>query len=269
MKSLFGTISLILSLILLIVFLVTILCILLVSSVYFLLWLHDIILGNAFADLLKRGMYSRKTFIKDKSSRIYSMLYPEDVCARYETPLLAFCFSYITIAIISILIPTDYLLFNVIASMLIYGVIYLIGMRRKYKNSCRYIEVLEANLDFFKLSFIPISFFFTMIGFAFTVYGTLRIEFDFEKIYRFGSQIYKYLTEYTELISDANEFGFSYLGYCFVCLIVLCASLYIVSIPLQLIEYFFIQVVLYFHKHKSQYHTILIRYYAILKDSLP
>ena len=53
-------------------------------------------------------------------------------------------------------------------------------MYRRYKENERYDAVLENNLEFLKLSFVPLAFLITIVGFVVIVSGVDLQQVDWE-----------------------------------------------------------------------------------------
>ncbi len=72
-------------------------------------------------------------------------------CFRYQIPCISYCFSYLVVLVIASLFKYDDLT-NTIVSYAIYGIIYFVGMAKRYKvDKEEYSIVLDNNMAFFKI----------------------------------------------------------------------------------------------------------------------
>lgn len=130
--------------------------------------------------------------------------------------------------------------------------IYLVGMfTRYYGDFEEYMRCLECNLEFFKLSLIPCSFFIISIGFI----DTIKNQFEIDILGKFT------------VIDIINEVeNISYLdGYSgilkFIYIIAILSLLvYISSLPFRLLGYFMVNYILYFCKYRKEYNKIFLKF---------
>lgn len=136
-------------------------------------------------------------------------------------------------------------------------------MYRRCREKEYYFQVLENNLNFLKLSFIPLTFLVTILGFFCTLTGLNVQEIDI-----------KYLYYINEVINDFFDFpknqahSVSNLISCFISLIkggaFMIILLYFASIPVQLVSYFVILLIKYFSKYNMAYKKIFNFYISLL-----
>ena len=249
---------------LLFAYLVGVLIILLISIIYFGGYLYDSFVGNLaikFGHLVLRKMPKAKR-VKDIEIvyKIWKLLKPKEIYLRYETPLFTYCFSYSAITIICAVVPYKYGIgIQYVISSFVYLAFYFIGMWRKCgSNSNYYKKILKNNLDFLKLSFLPMTFLITIFGFTFTVTGfkiqDLKIDANDIQNIIYGVLEFNDNTDvvimFTKLI---------------LLVIILIVLLYIISLPIQLISYFVILVIQYFREHGNPYFILLKKYASIVK----
>lgn len=223
--------------------------VLLIAAVYSVGYLYDSIVGDS---LYKLGKYIAKKNPKIKEikvlRRIKCAIEPREQFTRYETPLCTYCFSYTAILFIYVILDSLSIRYGGIVAFFLYILIYFIGMYRRYKGNERYGVVLENNMEFLKLSFTPLAFLVTIVGFIFTISGFNLQQVDFEYFMPIVNSI-----EENGLVSGvANE-----LWLAVKCGIAIFVLLYVVSIPMQLVSYFVILVIKYFNKYGSGYKKII------------
>ena len=176
---------------------------------------------------------------------------------RYETPLCTYCFSYTAVSIIYMLLDSTGVKYGWVIAFVIYILIYFVGMYRRYKENGNYINVLDNNLEFLKLSFIPLTFLITVIGFVFTIAGLNLQQIEWEY--------------FTPIISSVEENGLvtgvaKELWLAIKCSIALVLLLYITSIPMQLVSYFIVLVIKYFQKYGCGYKKIVSLFWKIWRS---
>ncbi len=191
---------------------------------------------------------------------MYSLLQPKEIYIRYETPLCTYCFSYSAISIICGLVPYKYgNITQYLISSFIYLACYFIGMGRKCGNNLDYYKkVLKNNLDFLKLSFLPMTFLITIFGFLFTVTGYKIQDLHIDSNY-IQNAIFKVMD------FDKNTDVTIMMIKLILTVIIILVLLYIISLPIQLISYFIISVIYYFREHGNSYFILLKKYTSIVK----
>lgn len=240
------------------VYLVGILFISLVSVVYFVGYAYDAIFGNS---LLNMGYYIGCKIPKLKKvfwlKNLWKKIQLKEMYLRYETPLFTYCFSYTAISFIAIALPIQNR-FGIIFASALYLVFYFAGMSRKCGNDEQYYEkVLTNNMDFLKLSFLPLGFVITVLGFCFTITGmkVQEIPIDFSIIQSIFTNLMNYNDETNILLL---LFKMIIVG------LMLLMVFYIISLPIQVISYFIISVINYFRKHKKAYVDLFKKYLGIV-----
>lgn len=234
-----------------------ILLVLLASSIYFVGFLYDSIMGNL---ALKIGGWLAKKMphIKNNSFliNIWKRIQPKETYLRYETPLFTYCFSFMAIYYISLVFPEQQGMQFIYASM-IYLFCYFVGMRRKCGEieGC-YRRVLKNNKDFLKLSFLPITFIITVLGFCFTVTG-LKLQ-EIAVYFIKAQNIFNQWLKYHDDANILMVIKLFILG--LICLVLL----YIISLPIQVISYFIISMIEYFYEHGAPYKRLFVKYIRIL-----
>lgn len=240
------------------VFAVGLLFIVFVAVIYLVGYVYDCFLGNS---LLKIWMYLGKKYSNLYGNRIFKKIWgvieEKDLYLRYETPLFAFCFSYMAVYIIALFLPIRVGTY-VIASF-IYLLCYFIGMaRRCYGKKEYYVQILSNNLDFLKLSFLPLAFIITIVGFICTITGLKVQEIPWKDI-SFWQVINGWITNMDE----------SNMVYMFIRLlilgVILLLLLYLISLPIQVISYFIIILIQYFSEHNKPYIKLFKIYLDVLK----
>lgn len=241
------------------VYLLALIFVLLVSFIYFIGFLYDAVMGNVALNI---GSWVAQKIPQIKNNRllidIWKIIQPKEIYLRYETPLFTYCFSYTAISIISIMMPGQRGMQLIYASI-IYLLCYFVGMRRKCgRIEEYYVRVLKNNKDFLKLSFLPITFIITVVGFYCTITGLKiqEITLDFPGIQDAVKQFWNY-NDYTNIVLMFIE--------PLVLGIVLLVLFYIVSLPIQVMSYFIISVIQYFCEYREIYINILKNTYYILK----
>lgn len=115
----------------LIAFLVVLLFVLLVSSIYFIGYLYDFLMGNS---AIKISRWIAKKIPRTKNFslfiKIWKHIQPKEIYLRYETPLFTYCFSFTAIIFISMVLPGQRGMQFIYASI-VYLLCYFIGMRRR------------------------------------------------------------------------------------------------------------------------------------------
>lgn len=254
-----------LGLLFLMAYCIALLMVLLITLVYFCGYVYDAVFGNlphkACGKLREKFPEINKYAIFIKIGNIVT---PKNIYLRYETPVCTFCFSFTTILIIGDILRWADIKYGTMFGAGIYLLMYFGGMYRKCKISEEYYRVvLDNNLDFLKLSFVPLTFIVTVLGFGCTITGT-KIQ-DFINLSDINNlNIIEVITQYSGAGNGifANIISLVILG------LVLVVLLYIASIPMQLISYFIILIIKYLRKYKKSYCNILNIYVKILNKAL-
>ena len=243
------------------------LCLLLVSVYYFALYIFDIIFGDWLFECLSKGSNLIKfKLITKHVETLKEKLRPKNYYIRYETPLLAICFSLTMIAILAALIGKSDVV-SILAASIIYVGAYLFGMKRKYADKKDFIRVLDTNLDFLKLSFVPLVFIITVVGFIFTFMGTfIGTENSAELLntwikYCNGVNISDILT-----ISNNQNEGITLVTDGLLILVQIGVVFYLCSIPLQLFVYYVILIIKYFILHGRPYKDLIKIFKEIIRS---
>lgn len=244
---------------LMLIYLIALLFIMLISVIYTAGYVYDSVFGNS---LISLGHFigGKNPKIKNSSVviKLWKRIQPKELYLRYETPLFSYCFSYTAISILAILIPSKNGI-NIIVASVLYILIYFIGMARKCgRNQQYYNKVLENNIEFLKLSFLPLGFVITIVGFCFTITGmkVQDIAFDFSTI----ENAYTNITNYYNGTNILIEFlKLIIMG------VIILALFYIISLPVQVVSYFVISVINYYRKHKTGYIVLFKKYCNIVK----
>lgn len=242
-----------------IVLLAAILLILFTTVVYMLGYIYDSLFGDW---IIKLGHYVGNKCYKIKKvsiiQKIWNKMQPRELYLRYETPMISYCISYYAIFFLAFIIPITNKDIAFIIASLIYIILYFVGMYRKCgKNREYYTYILENNMSFLKLSFLPLGFLITIIGFFCTVLG-MKIS-DFSSIYSMVQKIGIFITS---LFSSTNEFMI--LPISIVIGVGVIVLLYIISVPVQLISYFIIMVINYFREYGKAYSNLIKNYFEII-----
>lgn len=210
----------------------------------------------------KESILLKKLKIKKQFSKPY---------LRYETPLVTYCFSYIGIVIIVCLLPGKGKIIKFCFGMFLYLLFYFMGMSNLCGEDKKYYKtVLDNNMDFLKLSFLPIGFIITMGGFwsiiPYCIKETILSKGKslFVNLYGYGDEfnILLCLKEiarslFANLCEHGNEINiFQHLIVGLVVLIIF----YILSLPVQVLSYFFISVINYCLKYEKEYKKLYAKF---------
>ncbi len=181
----------------------------------------------------------------------------KELYLRYETPLFAYCFSYIAISVLTYILPTENGMSIIVASVL-YLFFYFVGMARKYGSAEQYYNKgLNNIMDFLKLSFLPLGFIITVMGFCFTITG-MKIQYhplNFTIIDNIFSGLINYNDETKILMLFLKILVSGGL---------LLILFYIISLPVQVVSDFVISVINYFRKYKVGYIGLFKKYRSIV-----
>ena len=277
MDVLFELLIKLMSLTVIMIFLIGLLFIMLISVVYIAGYVYDSIFGNLFISL---GHFISGKYPKIKNISIVEKLWrkiqPKELYLRYETPLFTYCFSYTAISLLALVLPnengTDIVWDTPYARHLYYHPEYNYQgapMRGGYwadrymqnggqKQIEQYYEkILDNNIEFLKLSFLPLGFIITVLGFCFTITGmkVQELPLDFAIIEN----------TYTSLMNYNDETNTLML---FLKLLVsgglILILFYVISLPIQVISYFVISVINYFRKHKAGYIGLYKKFIGIV-----
>ena len=245
--------------ILLLIYLIALLFIMLISVIYTAGYVYDSVFGSSFITL---GHFIGRKNPKIKNIpiviKLWKKIQPKELYLRYETPLFSYCFSYTAISLLSIVMPDKNGIGIIVASVL-YILLYFIGMARKCRrNEQYYNKVLENNMEFLKLSFLPLGFIITIVGFCFTITGmkVQDITFDFSIIEKIYTNIINYY--------DGTNILIEFLKLIIMGVIIL-VLFYIISLPVQVLSYFVISVIKYYRQHKTGYIGLFKKYWNIVK----
>lgn len=146
-----------------------------------------------------------------------------------------------------------------IIAPVLYLFVYFVGMCRKYKDKEDCLDkVLENNMEFLKLSFLPITFLITIVGFGFTATGLKIQDLNIEWVH-----ICNAITNYFR-----NDVGDNLLSLClhiFICGLAVLLIFYVVSLPMQVIAFFIITVIKYFKKYGRAYKELIYKLFRYIK----
>lgn len=237
--------------------------ILFTSVGYLLGYLYDCIFGNW---LIKLGHYIGKKYngIKKRKfiKNIWSKMQPRKLYLRYETPFISYCFSYMAIYLISLIIPTKNSLFAFFIGTVLYIFLYFIGMFRRCGKDSEYFNVvLENNISFLKLSFWPLGGLITIVGFLCTISSRSIAEIPMAP-----EIMENIISEVWQLYESQSQIMIVPLV--FITCFVITLLLYVVSIPVQVISYFIILIITYFRKNNQGYYKLIEIYWKIIKKLL-
>lgn len=212
--------------------------------------------------LIKIGQWLTSNFPKIKENarcrKVWKRIQLQDMYLRYETPLITYCFSCTGIVVLGeflgLILSIDEWKANTIATG-VYVFFYFVGMRRIYGcNEERYDAVLRNNIEFLKLSFLPLGFMITVLGFAFTV-GNLDWKQD---IYPTLFDMISKFWDWFQSIMDANTNNIIHLLLQVILLgVIMIVAVYVISLPLQVIAYFVIMIIQYFRTYRLPYQKLV------------
>jgi hypothetical protein len=147
---------------------------------------------------------------------------------------------------------------GVIVASALYLLFYFVGMARKCTRNEQYYEkILDNNMEFLKLSFLPLGFIITVLGFCFTITGmkVQELPLDFATIENTYTSLMNYNDDTNTLILFLKMIVSGGL---------ILMLFYIISLPLQVISYFVISVINYFRRHKAGYIGLFKKYRGIV-----
>lgn len=242
--------------------LITIVFTLGVSIIYTVGYVYDCLFSRLS---LRFGHFLGKKCPKIKECRhivaLWRVIQSDKVYWKYESPLFTYCFSYSAILILAQMIPGKEYEREIIASI-IYIVLYFVGMAKQCGNDPQhYQDVLNNNMEFLKLSFLPLGFIITIVGFLVSITGkTIQdISFDYTMI----EKIWKWL----DISVNENSIAMILLKM-IVLEIFLWIFLYVISLPLQAISFFCITLINYFRKYKKVYWNQVKGFFKFILEML-
>lgn len=243
------------------VYLVVFLFILTISLIYTLGYIQDALFGEWLINYVllfinKISKATKRNILK----KFEDYIKPKDMYMRYETPLCTYCFSFSALSIIMGILNELGIGYVYVIAILFYIAVYFVGMYRRCHSDMFYYRILENNLEFLKLSFIPLAFLITVGGFIFTITGYRIQETDLN----YFSMIIQIFTEH-----DISKGAIGDILYYFKSGIFILLIMYIMSIPMQLISYLVLQVIFYFKKHNKAYKKLFKCYIEILNRIRP
>lgn len=265
MNNILEIVIWLIGLILIFVEIIVLFLMLVTSIIYLFGYIYDLLFGNAVYNILQSDFFiiknSKLTNYK-WYKRLLDIVKLKEHYLRYETPLISFCLSYTAITIIILCLPSKLTVDKkYIVAIVIYLLSYFIGMYRRVSHIKegdklkKYESILENNLSFLKLSFIPISFIITIFGFLFTIMG-----------WNVNAQHFIWLDDFFNIISQFNYLDnmIKSIIYTFVLLITFFLILYIVSLPVQVIGYFIINLIQHFRRFSHPYKLLVERYIRMI-----
>lgn len=234
---------------------------LLISIVYLVGYIYDCIFGNS---LLKLGHFIFKKCPKVKNillaEKLWEKIQPKELYVRYETPLFSYWLSYTAISLLTLILRDETDRSLLIASVL-YLLFYFIGMCRRCGNNEQYYEkILNNNIEFLKLSFLPLGFLITGMGFVFTATGIHIQEIPFD-IITVENLYSSYLNDNADIYLWSKYMKMMVSGGVIILLF------YVISLPLQVLSYFFISAIIYFRKYKAGYSTLFKKCFWLILHS--
>lgn len=258
MDVLFELIIKLVSLIVIMIFSVGLLFVMLISVVYIAGYVYDSIFGNS---LISLGHFIGRKYPKIKNFplvvKVWKKIQPKELYLRYETPLFVYCFSYTAISLLALILPNENGMSIIVASAL-YLLFYFVGMARRCgSNEQYYNKVLDNNMEFLKLSFLPLGFIITVLGFCFTITG-MKVEelsFDYTIIVNSFTSLMNYNDETNTLMMFLKIIVSEGL---------ILFLFYIISLPIQVVSYFVISAINYFKEHKAGYIGLFKKYLGVV-----
>ena len=247
-----------LSLTVIMIFLIGLLFVMLISVVYIAGYVYDSIFGNSFISL---GHFISGKYPKIKNIpivvKLWRKIQPKELYLRYETPLFTYCFSYTAISVLALVLSNENSMGIIVASAL-YLLFYFVGMARKCgSNEQYYNKVLKNNMEFLKVSFLPLGFIITVMGFYFTITGMKiqELPLNFTTIANTFTSLMNYNNESNMLMQFLKILASGE---------IILILFYILSLPVQVVSYFIISVINYFRKHKAGYIGLFKKYWGIV-----
>lgn len=238
---------------------VGLLIVMLVSVIYIMGYVYDSLFGSLF---IRLGQFVIEKYPKITENllvmEIWKKIQPREFYLRYETPLFAYGFSYTAISMLALIIPNRNG-GNIIVASALYLLFYFVGMARKCgRDEQYYSKVLENNMEFLKLSFLPLGCVITVLGFLFTITGikVQELPLDFSLIDKILNIVINYSDDANILIQFVRLL---------ISGVIILFFLYIISLPIQAVSYFLISAINYFRKHKTGYIDLFKKYYEIVR----
>ncbi len=212
---------------------------------------------NDEKSLFKSIRMKIKNCVVNYMKRVAESIRPRNTYIRYETPLFPFCFSYFAIVLIISVIQIELeWYYAYLCGTIVFLLIYFIGMRRCYNDTNAYENALNNNLDFLKLSFIPLGFVVSIGGLIFTV---LENEI-------YTNDCIQYFTDKVDAIEQMVLKSHSLLIIPTAALIIL--LMYIISIPVQLLAYLIIHIIKYHRKYGESYCRLFKNWFRVVINYL-
>lgn len=181
----------------------------------------------------------------------------------YRVPAVPFWFGNFVIVLLLISIPGEQNLLKYITINLGYLLIYLLGMYRRFrKHHKRYKEVVAKNKAFIKLCIIPASFTITVLGFYLTATG-LQLQNPNNLL----GQLYNFIDTKGAVLSALIDLQvYRRLIEVATLLVIAIAISYLTSLPTQLLGYFLIQIMYYWHDNGDGYKELWKRTPTLIKS---
>ncbi len=218
-----------------------------VSIVYIFGYIYDCLFGNWIIQFCR---YIGKKYPRIKNSekafKLWEIIRPQKLYLRYETPLFTYCGSFTAIVLLSGIFNYNYYI-NLTIGCILYLVLYFVGMARRCRDNDEYYDkVLKNNLDFLKLSFLPLGFIITILGFLCTITG-VRVQ-DLSIPLQYLDSLKDSVNYFNLELYSFKLFLETILGGVFIFII-----FYILSLPVQVVSYFIISLIDYFRKNNDGY----------------
>lgn len=224
-------------------------------------YLYDSIFGDWLIIFVYRiGRKNNRLRNRHWFRKLWSLIQPKNTYVRYETPAIAYCFSYMAIWLMTYIIPRKMdTMWRQLISMTLYIIFYFAGMyRRCGKRSEYYTSVLKNNMSFLKLSFWVLGGLMTVIGFACTILGkNIKDINSLDAIIEYILTIGDSLFERTEPLMIIPIVLVSFVRIFLV--------LSVVSIPVQVVSYFIILLINYFRENPRGYVELIKRHWERTK----
>ena len=240
-------------------FSVCILFVAMTSVAYIVGYVYDGIFGNS---ILRLGHFIGRKHPKIKNMpmivKAWKKIQSKEVYLRYETPLFAYCFSYTAISLLLFILPDENGMSSIITASVLYVLFYFVGMARKCGGNEQYYDkVLNNNMEFLKLSFLPLGFIITVSGFFLTITGVKvqELPFDFSILEKLYTSLKNYNLETDILILFLKMMELSGIVW---------IVFYIMSLPVQVFSYFVISIIKYFRKYAVGYIGLFKKYCSII-----
>lgn len=214
--------------------------------------------------LLKMGHFIGQKFPEIKNKKIiiglWKKIQPQYQCMRYETPLVVYCFSFVPLYFIAMILRIKNEVLSLCSAAILYISVYFFGMIIKYRNKHDILkEVLNNNENFLKLSFLPFTFLITVVGFCFTITGS--------SIFEIWDWFSNNLVDIIDWIKNKIHL-LKYTSAINALLSMICISIlfYFMSLPIQVISYFGIMVIKYFLEYGKTYKTLVKNIVSLIRS---